>query len=59
MFYMVQYESSPPRFKVMVNSRALITKSFAYFLENRLREEYNLWGIPLVIDFEGKEERYS
>jgi GTPase len=58
-FYMVQYETSPPRFKVMVNSRALITKSFAYFLENRLREDYNLWGIPLVIDFDGKEERYS
>ncbi len=58
-FYMVQYESSPPRFKVMVNSRALVTKSYAYFLENRLREDYDLWGIPLVIDFEGKEERYS
>lgn len=58
-FYMVQYETAPPRFKVMVNSRALVTKSFAYFLENRLREDYGLWGIPLVIDFEGKEERYS
>lgn len=58
-FYMVQYETSPPRFKVMVNSRGLVTKSFAYYLENRLREEYGLWGIPLVIDFEGKEERYS
>jgi GTP-binding protein len=59
IFYMVQYEVSPPRFKVMVNSRALVNKSFAYYLENRLREEYKLWGIPLVIDFEGKEERYS
>jgi GTP-binding protein len=58
-FYMVQYEASPPRFKVMVNSRALVNKSFAYYLENRLREDYGLWGIPLVIDFEGKEERYS
>ena len=26
-FYMVQYETSPPRFKVMVNSRALVNKS--------------------------------
>ena len=43
----------------MVNSRALVNKSFAYYLENRLREDYGLWGIPLVIDFEGKEERYS
>lgn len=59
MFYMVQYEVAPPRFKVMVNSRALVNKSFAYYLENRLREDYGLWGIPLVIDFEGKEERYS
>lgn len=59
MFYMVQYEMAPPRFKVMVNSRALVNKSFAYYLENRLREDYRLWGIPLVIDFEGKEERYS
>jgi GTP-binding protein len=58
-FYMVQYDAAPPRFKVMVNSRALVDKPFAYFLENRLREDYGLWGIPLVIDFEGKEERYS
>ena len=58
-FYVVQYDTSPPRFKVMVNAKALVTKSFAYYLENRLREEYNLWGIPLVMDFEGKEERYS
>jgi GTP-binding protein len=58
-FYIVQYEQGPPRFKVMVNSRALINKPYAYYLENRLREDYGLWGIPLIIDFEGKEERYS
>ncbi len=56
-FYMVQYEASPPRFKVMVNSRALVNKSFAYYLENRLREDFGLEGVPLIIDFEGKEER--
>jgi GTP-binding protein len=59
LFYAVQYEDAPPRFKVMVNSRALITRSYGYFLENRLRDAFSLWGIPLVIDFEGKEERYS
>ncbi len=58
-FYAVQYDTSPPRFKIMVNSRALINKSYAYYLENRLREDYGLWGIPVIIDFEGKEERYS
>ena len=59
VFYIVQYATSPPRFKIMVNSRALINKPFAYYIENRLREDYDMWGIPLVIDFEGKEERYS
>jgi GTP-binding protein len=58
-FYMVQYEQAPPRFKVMVNSRSLVNKPYAYYLENRLREDYGLWGVPLIIDFEGKEERYS
>jgi GTP-binding protein len=59
IFYMVQYDTGPPRFKIMVNSRSLINKPFAYFVENRLRQDYDLWGVPLVIDFEGKEERYS
>jgi GTP-binding protein len=59
LFYIVQYGLCPPRFKIMVNSRALVNKPFAYYLENRLREDYDMWGIPLVIDFEGKEERYS
>ena len=59
LFYMVQYESAPPRFKVMVNTRALINRSYGFFLENRLREAYDMWGIPLIIDFVGKEERYS
>lgn len=58
-FYAVQYDTSPPRFKIMVNSRALVNKSYAYYLENRLREDFDFWGVPVIIDFEGKEERYS
>jgi GTP-binding protein len=34
-----------------VNSRRLIARDYAYFLENRLRERYRLHGVPLVIDF--------
>lgn len=59
LFYLTQYEVAPPRFKAMVNSRALINRSFAYSFENRLREAFGLQGVPLIIDFEGKEERYS
>lgn len=59
LFYLVQYGSAPPRFKLMVNSRALISRNFAYYLENRLRDSFGLAGVPVIVDFEGKEERFS
>jgi len=51
MYYMAQYETSPPRFAVQVNDRSLIKRDYAYFLENQLRERFGLEGVPLVIDF--------
>jgi len=51
MYYMAQFETSPPRFAVQVNDRSLIKRDYAYFLENQLRERFGLEGIPLVIDF--------
>ena len=51
MFYMAQFEKGPPRFAAQVNERKLITRDYAFFLENRLRERYHLEGVPLVIDF--------
>ena len=51
MYYMAQFETGPPRFAVQVNDRRLITRSYGYFLENRLRERFGLEGVPLVIDF--------
>jgi GTP-binding protein len=51
MYYMAQFQVSPPRFAVQVNDRSLITRDYAYFLENRLRERFGLEGVPLVIDF--------
>jgi GTP-binding protein len=54
MYYMSQFETSPPRFAVQINDRRLVTRDYAYFLENRLRERYKLEGVPLVIDFKGR-----
>jgi GTPase len=51
MYYMAQFETSPPRFAVQVNDRGLVKRDYAYFLENRLRERFGLEGVPLVIDF--------
>jgi len=51
LYYMAQFETSPPRFAIQVNDRGRVTRDYAYFLENRLRERYGLQGVPLVIDF--------
>jgi GTP-binding protein len=57
MYYMAQFETSPPRFAVQVNNRGLVTRDYAYFLENRLRDRYGLQGVPLVIDFKTSRGR--
>ncbi|HEX6228659.1 MAG TPA: ribosome biogenesis GTPase Der [Solirubrobacterales bacterium] len=51
LYYAAQVGESPPRIAIQVNDRRLITRDWAYHLENRLRESYGLEGVPLVIDF--------
>jgi GTPase len=57
MYYMAQFETAPPRFAIQVNNRGQVTRDYAYFLENRLRERYMLQGVPLVIDFKTSRGR--
>ena len=51
LLYAAQVERRPPRIAIQVNDRRLITRDWAYYLENRLRERYGLEGVPLIIDF--------
>ena len=57
MLYMAQIGTRPPRYSIQVNSRTRVTREYAYFLENRLRERYGLEGIPLIIDFAERKRR--
>ncbi|MFA4964028.1 MAG: ribosome biogenesis GTPase Der [Thermoleophilia bacterium] len=54
MYYIAQFGTSPPRFAIEVNDRTLLTRDFGFYVENRLRERFELDGVPLVIDFKGK-----
>ena len=51
LFYAAQVGERPARIAIQVNDRKLITREWAYHLENRMREAYGLEGVPLVIDF--------
>jgi len=57
LIYMTQTDERPPRFSIQVNSRQRVTRDYAYFIENRMRERYGLDGIPLIIDFVERKER--
>jgi GTP-binding protein len=59
LIFMSQTGERPPRFSIQVNSRTRITRDYAYFIENRLRERYRLEGIPVIIDFVERAERRS
>ena len=51
LYYAAQIGESPPRIAIQVNDRRLIARDWAYHLENRMREAYELEGVPLIIDF--------
>jgi GTPase len=59
LLYMAQIGERPPRFAIQVNSRSRVTRDYAYFLENRLRDRYGFQGVPLVIDFNERKQRRS
>ncbi len=51
LLYAAQIGTSPPRFAIQVNDRGLISRDWAFHLENRLREAYGWEGVPLIIDY--------
>ena len=57
LLYGAQIAVRPPRFAIQVNSRQRVTRDYAYYVENRLRERYGLDGVPLVIDFNERRSR--
>jgi GTP-binding protein len=59
IYYAAQIETRPPRFALQVNDRRLISRDWAFHLENRLREHHGLEGVPLVIDFVPRSRRYK
>jgi GTP-binding protein len=51
LLYGTQVQSRPPRFRFFVNDPGLITRDYAYWVENQLRERFELQGVPVSIDF--------
>ena len=51
LLYGTQVGVRPPRFKFFVNDPGLLTRDYGYWVENQVREEFDLSGVPVIIDF--------
>ena len=51
LLYGTQVRARPPRFRFFVNDPGLVTRDYGYWVENRLRDRFELEGIPVAIDF--------
>jgi GTPase len=57
VYYAAQVGRRPPRFAIQVNDRRLISRDWAFHLENRLRDAYDMQGVPLVINYVPRKGR--
>jgi GTP-binding protein len=55
LLYATQTGARPPRLRVFVNDARLVTRDYAYWVENELRARLSLEGVPVSIDFRTSE----
>jgi GTP-binding protein len=51
LLYGTQTTTRPPRFRFFVNDPALVTRDYGYWVENQVRDRFELEGVPVSIDF--------
>ncbi len=56
IYFSNQASICPPTFNIQVNSKGLVHFSYERYLENKLRENFNFEGTPIVINFKNKGE---
>ena len=51
LLYGTQVSARPPRFRLSVNDPGLITRDYGYWIENQIRDRFELEGVPVTIDY--------
>ena len=57
VYFAHQSGIKPPRFDIEVNSKGLVHFSYYRYLENKIRENIDFSGTPIVIQFKNKGEQ--
>ena len=53
-YFTSQTGSKPPKFTLRVNNKGLVHFSYERYLENKLRENFNLEGTPIILQFKNR-----
>ena len=57
IYFSSQVNTTPPTFNLNVNSKGLVHFSYERYLENKIRENFDFEGTPIVIQFKSKGEQ--
>ncbi len=57
IYFVSQTGSRPPKFTFNVNSKNLVHFSYERYLENKIRESFDLEGTPIILQFKNKSDK--
>ncbi len=56
IYFVNQTNNKPPKFEFKVNNKGLIHFSYMRYLENKIRENFDFSGTPILLKFKNKKE---
>lgn len=56
IYFVHQVDNKPPKFELQVNDKKLVHFSYERYLENKLRENIDFSGTPIILQFKNKGE---
>lgn len=56
IYFTSQTGSKPPKFTFRVNNKGLVHFSYERYLENKLRENFDLTGTPIILQFKNRKD---
>lgn len=57
IYFSSQVQTCPPTFNINVNNKGLLHFSYKRYLENKIRENFDFEGTPIVLNFKNKGEQ--
>ena len=56
IYFVSQTGTKPPKFTFNVNNKGLVHFSYYRYLENKLRENFDLVGTPIILQFKNRSD---